>query len=95
MADEYAPNLPLPSATTQGVHSPPDLVHILCSPLLQVPSSASRVLAMLNCWCCFQFVVSDTFVAFQLQIVPKKLNMLDTLYRMRLELTRTIRGMLD
>ena len=95
MAEKYAPNLPLPSATTQGVHSIPDLAHIPCTPLLQVPSSASWVFAMLNCWCCFQFVVSDTFVVFQLQIVPKKLDMLDTLYRMCLELTRTIRGMLD
>ena len=95
MVDGCAPNLPLSSATTQGVHSPPDLVHILCSHLFEVPSSASRVFVMLNCWCCFQFIASDAFVAFQLQIVPKKLDMLDTLYRTRLELTRTIRGMLD
>ena len=57
--------------------------------------SASWVFVMLNCWCCFQFIVSDTFVAFQLQIIPKQLDMFDTLYGMRLELTRTIRGMLD
>ena len=56
---------------------------------------ASRVFAMLNRLCCFQFAASETFVAFQLQIVTKKLDSLDTLYRMHSDLTRTIRGVLD
>ena len=38
---------------------------------------------------------SNTFVTSRLQITSKKSNSLDTLYRRRLELTRTIRGMLD
>ena len=48
---------------------------------------------MLNRLCCFQFAASETFVAFQLQIVTK--SSIRWIYRMHSDLTRTIRGVLD
>ncbi|EDR12317.1 uncharacterized protein LACBIDRAFT_311606 [Laccaria bicolor S238N-H82] len=75
-----------PGFSAKTTTPPPNLVHILCSPLFQVPPGASRVLVMLS---------TPLYLSIQLQIVPKRLDLLNTLYRMRLELTRTIRGMLD